>query len=79
MYEKELKAIKRADRYRERVISDENLIDLASNDYLGFAEERELFNRAVERVSSYKRYRLSIDQVMINPKTCKYCTAIFIL
>ncbi|WP_419771354.1 MAG: aminotransferase class I/II-fold pyridoxal phosphate-dependent enzyme [Candidatus Marinarcus sp.] len=50
MYHKELTAIKKSNRYRERKISDESLIDLASNDYLGLASNKVLFQKAYERV-----------------------------
>ncbi len=53
MYQKELEAIEKASRLRERVIYDEKLRDLASNDYLGFAHNATLFDRAYERVRSY--------------------------
>jgi len=52
-YEKELAALKRSGRYRERKIFDEAMIDLASNDYLGLAEKRELMEEAYARVCSY--------------------------
>ena len=50
MYEKEMEAIKRSNRHRTRKIYDEDLIDLASNDYLGLAQNAELFKKAGERV-----------------------------
>lgn len=52
-YEKELSALKRSGRYRERKIFDENIIDLASNDYLGLSHKKELMDEAYEMVSSY--------------------------
>ena len=52
-YEKELAALKRSGRYRERKLFDEKLTDLASNDYLGLAEKKELMDEAYKRVSSY--------------------------
>ena len=42
-YEKELKALKRANRYRKRQIVDDTLVDLASNDYLNLASNKRLF------------------------------------
>ena len=45
-YDKELRALKRSGRYRERHIYDPELIDLASNDYLGLAERSELTEQA---------------------------------
>ncbi|AKF25571.1 8-amino-7-oxononanoate synthase [Sulfurovum lithotrophicum] len=40
MYENELKALKKAGRFRERKLFNEDLTDLASNDYLGLAEDK---------------------------------------
>ena len=53
-YANELAALKRAGRYRERHIFSDDIVDLASNDYLGFAEKHELFDAAVERVGRLK-------------------------
>ena len=50
MYEKELNAIKKSNLLRQRVIHDENLLDLASNDYLGLSSKKELFENAYHRV-----------------------------
>ena len=50
LYKKELNAIKKSNLFRERKIFDENLVDLASNDYLGLAANKELFENA------YKKY-----------------------
>lgn len=41
-YEKELKALKKSGRYRERHVVDNDLKDFASNDYLGLAHNKEL-------------------------------------
>ena len=51
-YEKELQSIKKTGRFRERKIFDKNLIDLASNDYLGLASKKELFDKACKIVSN---------------------------
>lgn len=53
-YQKELKAIKRANRYRKREIYNENLKDFASNDYLGLSSKKKLFKKACKRVKKYK-------------------------
>lgn len=50
MYTSELKAIHKSNRYRTRTIFDDELIDLASNDYLGLATNKTLFTNAYERV-----------------------------
>jgi 8-amino-7-oxononanoate synthase len=52
-YENELKALKRAGRYRERNLSDESLLDAASNDYLGLAHIKELHIKACETLNSF--------------------------
>jgi len=54
MYQKELEALKRANRFRERKIFEESLIDFASNDYLGLAHNKKQFKKAVKMVSKYK-------------------------
>lgn len=54
MYKKELNAIKKSNLFRERKIFDESLIDLASNDYLGFSQNKELFQKAYNRVLQEK-------------------------
>lgn len=50
MYSKELNAIKKSNRFRERKVFDSKLIDLASNDYLGLTTNKKLFKKAYERV-----------------------------
>jgi len=42
-YEKELKALKHSHRFRERHLIDESLIDLASNDYLSLAHNKDIY------------------------------------
>ena len=64
MYENELKAIRKSNRYREREIFDEDLVDLASNDYLGFAEDKESFEKAYQRVLKYKTHAPKASQLV---------------
>jgi len=52
-YANELKALKRAGRYRLRNVVDETLIDMSSNDYLGLAHVRELHNKTCETLEYY--------------------------
>ena len=54
LYKKELTAIKRANRLREREVFSDDLLDFASNDYLGLSQNKELLKRAYERVLEYK-------------------------
>lgn len=53
MYENELKALKKAGRFRERKIFDITLNDLASNDYLGLSTNKKQFKKAVKLVEEY--------------------------
>ena len=53
MYENELKALKKAGRFRERKIFDVRLDDLASNDYLGLSRNKKQFKKAVKMVNEY--------------------------
>jgi 8-amino-7-oxononanoate synthase len=50
-YKKEIAALKRSGRYRERRLYDPELVDLASNDYLGLSEKPELMEAAYKRLS----------------------------
>ena len=53
-YSRELKAIKRANRYRKREVYHEKLKDFASNDYLGLSKDRGVLKKAYKRVKRYK-------------------------
>ncbi|RRS30618.1 MAG: 8-amino-7-oxononanoate synthase [Epsilonproteobacteria bacterium (ex Lamellibrachia satsuma)] len=53
MYENELKALKKAGRFRERHLYDDRLDDLASNDYLGLSHNKKQFKKAVKLVTKY--------------------------
>jgi len=56
MYQNELNALKKAGRFRERRLFDEDLIDFASNDYLGLANNQKQFNRAVKLTKQYSTH-----------------------
>jgi 8-amino-7-oxononanoate synthase len=64
MYKRELDAIKKSNRYRKRELFDEDLIDLASNDYLGMAENFDIFDKAVERVKKYRFHSPRASQLV---------------
>lgn len=53
-YKKELQALERAGRYRKRRVFDNDIIDLASNDYLGFAEDKRLLDQAYKLLEPYE-------------------------
>ncbi len=53
MYQKELKVLKKAGRFRQRKVWDKDLIDFASNDYLGLANNKEQLEKALELVTQY--------------------------
>ncbi len=55
-YNKELQAIKNAARYRAREIFSENILDFASNDYLGLSYKKSLLKKSFKRVSCYKNH-----------------------
>ncbi len=55
-YDKELQAVKNANRYRNREIFDEDILDFASNDYLGLSCKKKLLKKAFKRVSNYKNH-----------------------
>jgi 8-amino-7-oxononanoate synthase len=54
MYSNELKALKKSGRFRERKLFDDNLVDMASNDYLGLSNNKKQFKKAVKLVKKYK-------------------------
>jgi 8-amino-7-oxononanoate synthase len=53
LFDKELDALKRRGLFRERSINDETRIDLASNDYLGFAHDKKLLKKTCKHLSNY--------------------------
>ncbi len=63
-YDSELKALKSYSLFRNRVAYDEQLIDLASNDYLSLSGNKELFDKAVERVKSYVHHAPRASQLV---------------
>lgn len=54
MYTNELKAIHKSNRYRKREIFDNNIIDLASNDYLGLSTNKNLLEKSYDKISNHK-------------------------
>ncbi len=53
MYQKELTALKKAKRFRERKLWDNNLVDFASNDYLGLANSKKQLKKALKLIDEY--------------------------
>ncbi len=64
MYQDELKAIKKRSKYRARSIYDDRVLDLASNDYLGFSEDKEILDRAYRRLRLYKTHSPKASQLI---------------
>ncbi len=56
MYAKELEALRRAGRLRERRLYDPALIDLASNDYLGLAGKSKQLHKALAYLQCFERH-----------------------
>ena len=55
-YEKELTTIKKVNRLRKRKLFDPNLIDLASNDYLGLSIKKSLLKKTYKRLKKEKYF-----------------------
>lgn len=64
MYEKELKAINKSNRFRERKLYSEDLYDFASNDYLGLAQKKQLLKRAYDRVNMFQTHAPKASQLV---------------
>jgi len=64
-YEKELDIIKKSSRLRERKLFDQNLIDLASNDYLGLSSKKKLLKKTYKRLKKEK-YFSPKSSVLVN-------------
>ena len=56
MYKKELEVLNKKKRLRERKIFNENIADLASNDYLGLAEKKEILDKAYLHAKKFKAH-----------------------
>jgi len=55
-YEKEIQALKHSGRFREREVFDDNVVDLASNDYLGLAHNSSLLELTCKELSRYNNH-----------------------
>ncbi len=64
-YENELRALKKVNRFRTRNIYPDNLIDLASNDYLGLASNKKLLKKAYKSVKKV-RSNASKASIIVN-------------
>lgn len=51
-YENELKALQKSGRLRSREVLDTNIVDFASNDYLGLSHNKELHQRTCEALDT---------------------------
>ncbi len=65
LYENELKALKKAGRFRERKLFEDDLEDMASNDYLGLSCNKKQFEKAVKLVKKYET-RTSKASMLVN-------------
>lgn len=64
-YENELKALKKANRYRERHIRDDSLEDFASNDYLNLAQNKELLSKTTQKLQTLQ-YHAPMSSMLVN-------------
>lgn len=56
IYKNELLALEKANRLRDRKIYSKEILDFASNDYLGFSEDKKLFKKAYKKLISGDYY-----------------------
>ncbi|MDY0365876.1 MAG: pyridoxal phosphate-dependent aminotransferase family protein [Arcobacteraceae bacterium] len=64
-YDKELQALHKAKRVRSRVIYDDSLVDLASNDYLGLSKNKKLLKRAYKSIKK-ELYHSPKASILVN-------------
>ncbi len=64
MYSRELSAIRKSNRNRTREIEDQNLIDFASNDYLGFSEKKPLLEKTFENLQKFTSHSPKSSQLV---------------
>jgi 8-amino-7-oxononanoate synthase len=64
MYKKELEVLRKKNRLRERKIYEESVIDLASNDYLGLAENRTILNNVFDHALKFKSHGAKASQLV---------------
>jgi len=64
-YKKELEVIKKSNIYREVKLFDENLIDFASNDYLGLSVNKKLFEDAC-KIVKHNKFNSSKSSLLVN-------------
>ena len=55
-YTNELAALKRSGRYRERRIYNDEVVDLASNDYLGLAHNKEILEESMKALEALESH-----------------------
>ncbi|MBN2768895.1 MAG: pyridoxal phosphate-dependent aminotransferase family protein [Campylobacterales bacterium] len=56
MYDNELIALKKSNRFRERILLDSELIDLGTNDYLGLASNGKQVKKAIKLLLAQESY-----------------------
>ena len=56
MYQKEIKALKKVNRYRQRKVFDNSLVDMASNDYLGLSSRKKSLKKAYKLLKRYDTF-----------------------
>ncbi|QOG12526.1 aminotransferase class I/II-fold pyridoxal phosphate-dependent enzyme [Arcobacter sp. FWKO B] len=64
-YDDELRAIKKSGRLRDRVVFDDSLVDLASNDYLGLSKNKKLLKKAYQ-ITKKELYQSPRASMLVN-------------
>ena len=56
LYDKEINALKKVNRFRQRKIYNEGLYDFASNDYLGLSDNKKLLKKTYNNLKKFKSH-----------------------
>lgn len=64
MYSSELKAIKKSNLFRQRVVEDSTLVDFSSNDYLGLSEVGTLVDLTCKSMQKYPSHAPKASQLV---------------
>jgi 8-amino-7-oxononanoate synthase len=64
MYSSEISALRKSNRFRKRELEDNDLIDFASNDYLGLALEKSLLKKTFQEVETYDSHAPKSSQLV---------------
>jgi len=64
MYSSEISALHKSNRFRKRELENTDLIDFASNDYLGLALEKSLLKKTFKKIETYNSHAPKSSQLV---------------